>query len=139
MFKTPVAVGSIVLLMVGVHVGRHASAGPLPASSFCNQPLASAFPPRSATALSGTQLLKTLQGVGDDAREAAIRSELLAGNIPQFLRHLKPVTLDQGSGGGEPTRITVCVMPDYLALGSDDDFLLVPMRLGTALDVAYRH
>jgi hypothetical protein len=79
-----------------------------------------------------------LDGIGDDERESLIRDELLAGNIPSFLRQLKPVTMHDGSGDGGP-QITVCVMPDYLALGSDEDFLLVPMRLDTALVVAQRY
>ena len=32
----------------------------------------------------------------------------------------------------------VCVTPDYLAIGSDDDYFLVPMRLETALAIARR-
>ncbi|HTV95560.1 MAG TPA: hypothetical protein VME42_06140 [Steroidobacteraceae bacterium] len=74
----------------------------------------------------------------DDAREDLIRSEILAGNFPQFLRRLHPVELRGDQPSGESTRIVVCVMPDYLAVGSDRDYLLVPMRLQTALVVAAR-
>jgi hypothetical protein len=35
-------------------------------------------------------------------------------------------------------RVTVCVTPDYLALGSDQDFLRLPMALPTAAGVAER-
>ena len=34
--------------------------------------------------------------------------------------------------------VTVCVMPDYLAIGSDQDFVRVPMGLRTAVAVATR-
>lgn len=71
-------------------------------------------------------------------REGAIRAELLAGNIPGFLRRLVPVSLSGRIEGGRTVRITLCVSPDYLAIGSDDDFLLVPLRLGTALEFARR-
>jgi hypothetical protein len=80
-----------------------------------------------------------LDNIGDDERELKIRSELLAGNIPEFLRHLQPVVLRAQPGDERHTQITVCVMPEYLALGSDDDFLLIPMRLETALAVANRY
>ena len=31
--------------------------------------------------------------------------------------------------------ITICVAPDYLAIGSDSDFIRIPMGLETALSV----
>jgi hypothetical protein len=119
--------------------GHGASAGILAASHFCNKSLPNAFPARSVAASSGSQLARALDNIGDDERELKIRSELLAGNIPEFLRHLQPVVLRAQPGDERHTEITVCVMPDYLALGSDDDFLLIPMRLETALAVAYRY
>ena len=74
-----------------------------------------------------------LQGA---ARDAEVRSELLAGNLPEHLRHLAPVTLTGRDGNGAPLAVTFCVMPDYLSIGSDSDSLLVPMGLPTALEVA---
>jgi hypothetical protein len=56
----------------------------------------------------------------------------MAGNLPGFLRHLKPVMLHGQLPGGEAVEITICVTPDYLALGSDTDFLRIPMGLRTA-------
>ena len=38
----------------------------------------------------------------------------------------------------EAVRLTLCVLADYLGVGSDDDFVLVPMGLSTALAVANR-
>lgn len=105
----------------------------------CGQSLAARIPARSATALNGSRLAPRLNGISDDAREALIKSELLAGNIPEFLRHLQPVTLTTAAADGVDTHVTVCVMPDYLALGSDDDYVLMPMRLETALTVAERY
>jgi hypothetical protein len=70
-------------------------------------------------------------GLGESAREEAIEAELLAGNVPQFLTRFVPVDLE-----GRGSRITICAAPDYLAIGSDQDHLFVPMRLSTALRVA---
>lgn len=139
MLKFAIAGGLTASIAMGLTLGQKAAAGALPAASFCDQSLANGIPARSSAAPSGSKLLKDLEGVGDDQREAAIRKELLAGNIPQFLRRLQPVTLSGAPVDGAPTQITVCVMPDYLAVGSDEDFLLIPMRLETALDVAARH
>ena len=80
--------------------------------------------------------MQQVSGMSDDAREAAILEQLRRGNMPGFLRRLRPVVLSGRLANGEPSRAIVCVSPDYLAIGSDENFLLVPMRLRTALTVA---
>ena len=67
-----------------------------------------------------------------------VGAELLAGNTPAFLRQAKPVSVVAPLPGGEAVRLTLCVLADYLGVGSDDDFVLVPMGLSTALAVANR-
>ncbi|HEX6111876.1 MAG TPA: hypothetical protein VFZ10_06190 [Geminicoccaceae bacterium] len=74
--------------------------------------------------------------LSEPEREAVIAAQLMAGNLPGFLRRLKPVTLRGHRLGGEALEITLCVTPDYLALGSDTDFLRIPMGLQTALATA---
>jgi len=111
----------------------------LAAESFCTRSQGAGIPARSATALTGSDLAGRLGGLNEDAREELIRSELLAGNIPEFLRRLRPVELQSNLPNSETTRIVLCVMPDYLALGTDRDYVLIPMRLQTALAVAARY
>jgi hypothetical protein len=72
--------------------------------------------------------------MGETERERAIETQLLSGGIPAFLTGFVPVEL-----AGAGVRITLCVAPDYLAVGSDKDFLFVPMQLSTALRVAQRY
>lgn len=67
-------------------------------------------------------------------REEAIQAEILKGNLPEFLRKLVPVELR----GGNKLTATIFVAPDYLAIGSDDDFLRIPMNLHTAMAIADR-
>jgi hypothetical protein len=72
-------------------------------------------------------------------RERAIEEQLLNGNIPGFLRRLKPVTLEQepaSEKSGKSVTAMICVMPDYLAIGSDEDYLRIPANLHTARAVA---
>lgn len=76
--------------------------------------------------------------MSEQQRDLAIRGELLAGNLPAFLRKLQPVSLSTRLPGGDLVRLTLCVLADYLSIGADDDFLLVPMDLSTALAVAAR-
>jgi hypothetical protein len=56
--------------------------------------------------------------------------------LGSFVRELQPVELAGSSADSVTIRVTLCVMPDYLSIGSDSDFLLAPMRLSTAVEVA---
>ncbi|HZT75341.1 MAG TPA: hypothetical protein VFA27_01690 [Vicinamibacterales bacterium] len=64
-------------------------------------------------------------------RERAVLREILDGNIPSFLRTLAPVELTSHGATS-----TIFVMPDYLAIGSDEDYLRIPMNLPTATTIA---
>jgi hypothetical protein len=97
------------------------------------------FPLRRPTAPSGSEFARQVAVMSEAARDRAIESELLAGNIPSFLRQLAPVSLTGQGSGGTTVRVTICVLPDYLSIGFDADFLLVPMRLATALRIASRY
>jgi hypothetical protein len=65
-------------------------------------------------------------------REAMIRRELLAGNVPSFLRLLRKIDLTAVTAAGVTHTVTFEVMPDYLAIGSDEDFVRMPMTPHTA-------
>jgi hypothetical protein len=84
----------------------------------------------------GSEFVRQLRGMSDDERESAILHQALQGNFPTFLRRSEPVTLTGHATDGVAVAITLCVAPDYLAIGSDTDYLFVPMRLSTALAVA---
>jgi hypothetical protein len=91
------------------------------------------LPPRPASAPSGTEFARSIAALPLKEREEKIRAEVLAGNVPAFLRTLVPVTVTAGT-----TRATYHVAPDYLAIGSDDDYFLAPMSPGTAQAIADR-
>jgi hypothetical protein len=69
-------------------------------------------------------------------REEAILHEILAGNVPSFLRKLVPVRLSFQSSQGKTMNATIFAMPEYLAIGTDKDYLRIPMNLYTAAAVA---
>jgi hypothetical protein len=71
-------------------------------------------------------------------REQAIRDEILKGNLPEFLRMLVPVGLHCELPSGKSLTATIFVAPDYLAIGSNADFLRIPMNLHTAIAIAGR-
>jgi hypothetical protein len=103
----------------------------------CGEALTHHIPPRASGAPEGDIFVRQLSGLDDDEREHAILEQLLAGNIPEFLRHLAPIRLTGSTQLGQPVDITLCVSPDYVAVGTDGNFFLVPMRLKTALTVAH--
>jgi hypothetical protein len=94
--------------------------------------------PRSSFSMTGSEFAKAVSGMDKFSREQAILSEIIRGNLPDFLRGLKPVQLVETFGEGKTTTATIFVMPDYLAIGSDRDFLLMPMSWLTATEIAAR-
>lgn len=115
----------------------HAAAAP---SQTCAAGMSARIPPRSASAMTGSEFAQYVSSLSTSDRERAIEEQLLNGNIPSFLRRLKPVTLEpeQAAAGESATAAvaTICVMPDYLAIGSDEDYLRIPANLHTARVVA---
>lgn len=106
-------------------------------TSLC-APAAQGIPARAAQARGASEFIASIASLGDHARDAAIRSELLAGNLPRFLRQGQPATLNAHRRDGRPVQLTLCVLSDYLGIGSDSDFLRVPMGLDSAIAVASR-
>lgn len=95
-------------------------------------PVPMAIPARATDAPGGTAFIASVAQETRDAREAAIRRELLAGNVPSFLRRLRSVAHTAAGADGVTRTIEYEVMPDYLAIGSDDDFVRMPMTPYTA-------
>jgi hypothetical protein len=92
------------------------------------------LPARPAGAMGGSEFVRRTRGLSSEDRDRAVVAELERGNVPSFLGHLTPVKL-----AGSPSRgpaATIYVTPDYLAIGSDDDFLYVPLTYYSATIVA---
>lgn len=96
----------------------------------------SAIPERPEQALSGSDFVKRVAALPPAARERLALHELRQGNLPNFLRKLSPVPLQLSSADGSLHTATIWVMPDYLAIGNDDDFVRIPLTPGTAQRVA---
>src|SRR6476620_3921686 len=94
------------------------------------------LPPRPAGAPTGSQFFRQMESLSRDDREAAILKEIAAGNVPDFLRQLKPIELESADSRGVKHRATCFVTCDYLAIGAHDDFFRVPMPPMTAQAIA---
>jgi len=95
---------------------------------------ASSLPPRAASAATGSEFARRVAASSGLERDRLIAREIRAGNVPQHLRHARAVELVPARAGRP--RVTLCVLPDYLAVGDDDDYLLVPLGLQAALSLA---
>lgn len=105
----------------------------------CQSPaLVSRIPARPASARGASSLQSSWGNGGGAQRDARILSEIRTGNIPPHLRNLAPVTFPvRGTcqGQANPT-ITICVMPDYLSVGSAQDNVHTPLGLPAAIEAA---
>jgi hypothetical protein len=96
-----------------------------------------ALPGRATNALTGSAFLASLNGLSLPAREAAVYDQIMSGNVPRFLRALCPVAVTNVAEG--QTNVgTFFVTPDYLAVGDDQDYALMPMTPATAQRLADR-
>jgi hypothetical protein len=91
------------------------------------------IPARPRDAVGGRAFMQRIDGLPSDQRETAILNEIARGNFPDFLRQWQSVYITAGALGG-----TIAVMPDYLAIGSDEDFVRIPMTPQTAQRIADR-
>ena len=102
----------------------------------CDSALTRSIPRRSRRSEGGSDVIGQLASASGGGRDRSIIAEVMAGNIPEHLRNLVPVTFTGTGANGQDMRVTICVMPDYLAVGSDRDFVRVPLGLPAAMRVA---
>ena len=93
------------------------------------------IPDRPLFAMSGSEFLAATKSLSKSKREDRILQEVRRGNIPSYLRNLSAITYSR-SLGGKNYEIQLFVMPDYLAIGSDSDFVHIPMNPLTAQKIA---
>ncbi|MCX6152190.1 MAG: T9SS type A sorting domain-containing protein [Ignavibacteriales bacterium] len=94
------------------------------------------IPARPAGAKTGTQFMQFVNNMSFDDRETEIFNEISKGNIPDFLRILRTNRSSFNDVNGALHKCYYQVMPDYLAIGSNDDFCRVPMGPKTAQKLA---
>ncbi len=93
------------------------------------------LPARPADAPTGLELARALRGMPLADRERRVYAEIARGNVPDFLRTLRPVMVSADVSGSRRT-VTFWAAPDYLAVGSERDFLRIPLSPGAAWRVA---
>lgn len=130
--------GLFVIFICLVAFSLSASPGQHTGASIQPEQLTRGIPARAAQDLTGSQFAQYVSKMNSQEREEAILEEISKGNLPEFLRKLVPVELRCQLENGQHLTATIFVTPDYLAIGSDSDFLRIPMNLHTAVTVAER-
>lgn len=117
---------------------RHAALGTLLVTLACGDRPGTRvldLPPGTADLPGAEAIAHDIRDLPLAAREERIYEEIARGNVPRWLRRLQPVEME-GEAGGETHRITFWVTPDYLTIGSDDDYMIMPLSASTAQRVA---
>jgi hypothetical protein len=116
----------------------HQAARVLVALAVCLLPLLSLgqrlpLPDRPADAPHGSQFARRVASLDLAAREREIVREIASGNIPSFLRQLRLIEVTNAGHAAN-----YYVTPDYLAIGSENDYFRVPISPNTAQIIADR-
>jgi len=95
------------------------------------------IPARSNNAIGGMEFVDQVAHLNIRDREKAIVNEILSGNVPSFSRKLRQIKISQkiGATSYELRFFAAC---DYMAIGSDQDYLYIPMTPSTAQYLADR-
>ena len=88
------------------------------------------------SALSGKEFIKSVDTALFVDREAAIAREILSGNVPDFMRRFRTIEYTVKDGDSIEHRVRINALPDYLMVGSDSDFVRMPMGPLTAQMIA---
>ena len=93
-------------------------------------------PVRQASAITGTEFYKKAAAFNWKQRDSFTVKEILAGNIPSFLKTFVPVHTEITDSTGIKIRATYYVSPDYLSVGSDIDWARVDITPMAAQQIA---
>ncbi len=93
-------------------------------------------PARKDSAITGSEFYKTAVGYHWQQRDSFAVKEILAGNIPSFLKKFVKIKTSIISAEGEKINAVYYVSPDYLSIGSNDDWARIPLSPMAAQQIA---
>lgn len=102
----------------------------------CRGQVSLKIPDRSEWAETGSAFMNRITTLSLQERESEIFKALSEGNVPDFLRSPVEINYRAEDGRGQLREVNCWVMPDYLSVGSDDDFCRIPMNPYTAQRLA---
>jgi hypothetical protein len=94
------------------------------------------FPPRTSS-LTGNEFYHQAFAMKWKERDSFALKEILAGNVPGFLKRFVPVHVSMvDSVTGKTIKAIYYVAPDYLSIGTDDDWARINITPNAAQQVA---
>ena len=94
------------------------------------------LPERKNNAITGNEFYHQVFAADRLQREALAKNEILEGNIPSFLKKFVKIKTCITAENGKVIHAYYFVLPDYLSIGSDDDFARIPLTPMTAQVIA---
>lgn len=98
----------------------------------CRSQFTVSMPARHADAAGGEAFYKKIIPLSREEREAIALQEIVAGNVPGFLKKFSSIKISLG----DSVKAEYFVSPDYLCIGSDADFARIPLTPMTAQLIA---
>ena len=93
-------------------------------------------PKREEDMINGKKLAALLAKLSLEEREKIIYKEIIKGNIPNALRKFTKIRVVGKDANGIHHKLIIWVLSDYLSIGSDKNFLRIPMTPHTAQSIA---
>ena len=106
--------------------------------SACHAPQRIHWPERQSR-LGGSLFYREAAALNWSGRDSLVLREVMAGNVPAFLHRFVPVEVSlRDSVTGNPVKAVYYVAPDYLSLGTDEDWARVNISPLAAQQIADR-
>lgn len=81
-------------------------------------------------------LVQRLDTLGPAIREDLLKEQVLSGHVPLFFYRFFKISVRLKTSDGRVVKAQYYVSPDYLAVGTDADFLRIPLTPHTAQAIA---
>jgi hypothetical protein len=102
----------------------------------CNSSRHLHLPERKSNAITGNEFYHEVFAIDRIEREELAKNEILEGNMPSFLKKFVKIKTSITAENGKVIHAYYFVLPDYLSIGSDDDFARIPLTPMTAQLIA---
>ena len=102
----------------------------------CNSTARLSLPKRNHASPTGNEFYKNVLTVSRQDRENLASAEILNGNVPDFFRKMTRINTSITTSEGKSINASYYVTPDYLSLGSNEDFARIPLTPSTAQIIA---
>lgn len=105
-------------------------------SAACALPSGLELPRQPVSGLTGKAFYDSIVAASREQREALAVKEILSGDFPGFLRKMVRIHTDLPDTNGHKRSADFWVMPDYLSVGTNDNWARIPLTPMAAQQIA---